>query len=105
MGGGAVGVVEGAVGVVSGEAKEQLLSLASREDLLEELGRRYSAYVLVTEQGQKKKSEDADTNHVAYFGGFSRAIGMLERGKVRMLNQLRPEWAEGLFDRGDLGYG
>ena len=63
------------------------LCMATREEILEELGRRYRAYVLVTDRLPDDARDDYVYPEISWSGYFY-AAGLLEHGR-QLVSQLR----------------
>jgi len=97
------------VGRVRGMAKKPRepnytpLCEASLDALIEEIQARCVASLVVTEEAVKV-DDSATECGFSYSGGFTRAIGLAERAKQKMLNDLVPGWTDRTrikVDRGD----
>lgn len=65
---------------------------ASMQQLIAEIQRRCSGSLVITEEMPKDADADYHETSVSYNGGYNRALGLAERAKMKLINDLVPGW-------------
>lgn len=65
------------------------LQLATMDELLQEMGRRHTAVVLITEKLSEKKATDTSDRSVCWIGGWTMSLGLIVYAHAVVTEKLR----------------